>query len=239
MKSMQQFHRNIAKIDTLAITFYEKDVIRSAYYNHINNIPIASHALELLKKHNINFYNGNIDISNMKREQRKKLYKRRNEADIKAQPAGIYAKSFMDSHNNQNTLMQILAKGEQIFMETQKFIDKCEELAISCFNKNELSYSMTKNMIDKLRNGAQTTMQTLNDFAQPFLEHFDGLQLTEQKEILKQTNDFMEKIQQAKDTSTKFCVELSKIRAHQAMPSEQDYMRYINETIKQFDSYMR
>lgn len=239
MKSMQQFQQNIEKIDMLAISFYEKDVVRSAYYNYINNIPIAPHALKLLEKHNINFHNGNIDTSNMQREQRKKLYKRRNDEYIKAQPESIYTKNFIDTHNKQNTLTQMLIKGEQIFMETQKFIDKCEELANSCFNQHELSYSMTKNMIEKLRNGTQTIMQTLNDFVQPFLEHFDGLQPTEQKEILKQTNDFMEKIQQAKDTSTKFCIELSKIRAHQAMPSEQDYMQYINNTIKQFDSYMR
>ena len=60
----EQFKQNIAKIDALAINFYEKDVIRSAYYNHLNNIPIANHALSLLKQHGITFFNGEMRINN-------------------------------------------------------------------------------------------------------------------------------------------------------------------------------
>lgn len=239
MQSTQKFHNNIAKIDTLAISFYEKDVVRSAYYNYINDIPIAPHATALLKKYNITFSNGNIDISNMDREKRKKLYKRRSDTDINTQPTNTYAKSFLDINTKQNTLTQLLAKGEQTFKETQKFIEKCEELTDACFKESELSYSMTKNMIDKLDVGAKTIIKTLSDFLQPFIDTFEVLQPTEQKEILKQTNDFMEKIQQTKDTSIKLCVELSKIRVHQAMPNEQDYIKYINNTIKQFDNYIK
>lgn len=236
MKSMQQFNDNMGKIDALAINLYEKDVLRSAYYNHINNIPIARHALELLKKHNIAFRNGDIDISNMDREQRKKQYKRRSDSSIN--PKGAYSKSFLHA-NKQNTLTQMLARVEIAFEETQNFIDKCEELTSACFNKKELSYNMTKNMTDKLRNGSQTLMKTFSDFLQPFLENFNSLQPMEQKNILEQANDFIIKMEQTKDTSIRLCIELSKIRAHQIIPSEQDYIKYINNTINQFDNYIR
>ncbi len=236
-----QFHRNFAKIDSLAISDYEKEIIRSAYYNHLNKIPIAPNANALLKQYDITFHNGEIQINNIDREARKKLYKRRSNAEsMPTQTKGIYAKSFLQTNNKQShTLMLFLTKGEKLYTETQKLIIECDKLTHVCFKKGERSYSMTMNIIEKIRESMQIASQTLYEFLQPFLELFEDLQPQAQQEILQKSHTFITKLQQAKDTSATLCIKLSTIRAHYAMSKENDFIQYLEYTIMQFDNYVR
>ncbi|WP_281650790.1 hypothetical protein [Helicobacter bilis] len=234
----EQFKQNIAKIDALAINFYEKDVIRSAYYNHLNNIPIANHALSLLKQHGITFFNGEMRINN-DREERKKLYKRRENRTINIDTSNTYQNSFLDKNkSNANVLEKMLAEAEVTHNETKKLIEDCIRLTNECFTKGERSYSMTLNMIETLDSHTQTSMQALSNFVQPFLNLFTGLQPQAQKEILEKSNVLIAKITQAKDTSAALCIKLSTIKAHKDMPKEKDFIQYLENTIDKFDKYV-
>ncbi|MCI5787194.1 hypothetical protein [Helicobacter trogontum] len=240
MKHTKQIEENIAKINALTISVYQKEVIRSAYYNHLNNIPLPNHALPLLKQHGITFYNGNMRISNMNREERKKLYKRRESTTININTSSAYQKSFLQTNRaHPNALEKMLIDVEAICVEIKKLIDDCTRLTHECFTRGERSYSMMINIIETLNTHVQTSMQALNNFVQPFLELFVGLQPQAQKEILEKSNGFMTKIRQAKDTSASLCIKLSTIKAHNDMPKEQDFIQYLENTINKFDSYVK
>lgn len=235
----EQFKKNIAKIDALAISFYEKDVIRSAYYNHLNNIPIANHALILLKQYGITFHNGDMSINN-DREERKKLYKRRENTTVDISKSNTYNKSFLDKNKQSaNVLEKMLANAEDIHAETKKLIEDCTRLTNECFTKGERTYSMTINMIEKLDSHTQTSIQTFSNFVQPFLDLFTKLQPQAQQEILEKSNEFITKITKAKDTSAFLCIKLSTIKAHHDMPKEKDFMQYLEDTINKFDNYVK
>lgn len=240
MDSKEKIRLNLAKIENLNVSAYEKEIIRSAYYNHINKTSIPEHAKKVLKQHDIIFVNGAIRAKNTEREERKKLYKRRDFAESATpQATGIYAKSFLQEKIQANVLLNLLAQGEKVHAETMKVLKDCEELLKICFIEGERSYNMTKQIIEKARASVDTNMQVFRSFLQPFVELFYGLNIESQQEILQKSNDFLQKIQSAKDTSVALCIKLSTIRAHNAMPKEKDFTRYLESIIAQFDNYVR
>lgn len=72
---------NLAKIDSLKTSNYEKEVIRSAFYNHINNIPISAQAQSIMRKNGISFLQKNVVLKpnqdSKHIQQRKSEYKRK------------------------------------------------------------------------------------------------------------------------------------------------------------------
>lgn len=255
MKSMSQFQASLDRIDSLKISPYEKDVIRSAYYNYLNQIPLPENAKLLLRTNRIRFRDGgiHIDVSH-EREERKKLYReglyKRREArstsselaqgeSTQGQTSGIYTKNFLQASTKSKALTALLENAATLHANTEQLLHNCESLMRVCFQDGELSLSMTSNIVAKIRTSAKASASTLEEFVQPFLELFDGLQPQAQQEILQKSNEIMAKITQAKDTAAALCIKLSTIRAHHAMPKENDFIAYLEHTIQQFDNYVR
>ncbi|STQ85675.1 hypothetical protein LS73_005135 [Helicobacter muridarum] len=71
---------NLAKIDSLKTSNYEKEVIRSAFYNHLNSIPISAQAHRIMRKNGISFLQKSIILKPAQEynntQQRKNEYKR-------------------------------------------------------------------------------------------------------------------------------------------------------------------
>lgn len=245
---MQKFNRNIAIIDSLNISFYEKDSIRSAYYNHINNIPESREQKEILSKYFIVFRNGDIVFRNgnvitaftkkQEIENRKRLYKQ----SIK-EKNDLYNKDFLKEKispkdTQSSVITQTIQNAQAIFNESETFLKRSEDILNECFTKEELSYGMIKNIIDRTNENLKSSINVLNDFLNPFMDFFDGLQADSQKEILKKANSFIEKLQTEKNISVNLCIKLSSIKAHNALKKESVFIDYLKETIQSLNGYM-
>ncbi|RDU66769.1 hypothetical protein CQA53_03085 [Helicobacter didelphidarum] len=251
MNSISKFNANIAKIESLKISFYEKDIIRSAYYNHLNNIPLTQGANNLLKRHSIRFYNGNIIISiqQNKIEERKKRYKRSDFTkdsykQVENQKNNVvysrdYAAQKIAPTNPKHSqiLASILHDSHTLYAESMELLHRCESLLNKCFTQHELSYSMIQNIIVKANEGLQNSINALNTFLNPFLEFFDGLDSNTQGEILQRTQVFLAKIQTYKNLNAKLCLELSSIQAGRVLKKEKDFTQYLQATIKELNAY--
>lgn len=252
MDKTTQFNQSIATINSLSASPYEKDLIRSAYYNHLNSIPISQEAVLVLKKYGITFSHANVRVDSKQNaiESRKNQYKaslqaKRTNSNTHAEttPNGIYTLNLKQpsqaSIKQSQTLLQILNEAETIFSDSQKLLTQCQEILEICFSKQELSYSMIYNIINKSSNNIQNTRNALNEFLQPFLELFESLATPSQQEILKKIQVFMEKLQAEKTISADLCIKLSAIRAQNTLKKENDFIDYLQTTIKKLDNYIQ
>lgn len=255
MGFIDDFNKNIAVIESLNISFYEKDLIRSAYYNHINNIPESKEAKEILNKYGISFRNKNITFRNegiktafQKRkeiEDRKKAYKQHINAT--RQNPNLYDKNFlnqkvapdMPTQKQSEIILQILANANAIFNDGSTLLNQCENILNECFTKEELSYNMINNIITQTRQNMQNNIKVVNDFLGAFVDLFDTLAGDSKKEILKKANLFIEKLQAQKNVSANLCIKLSSIKAHNALKKDNDFIEYLENTIGNLNGYIR
>ncbi len=232
--SNDSFQLNIEKIDSLSISFYEKDVIRSAYYNHLNNIPISKIAIHILKKHNITFKNGNVVTKITEIENRKKSYKRRYESSV-------YSKDLLSqmTTNRRNILYKYLDEANQHAIDTEKFLNDSKEMLNICFRKTERSYIMILDSINNIDKTLQNNINTLNNYVKPFLESFDNMQPYDQKDIINKSSEFLNNIKEAKDISVSLCVKISKIKANNETSDDDNMLKYLQSTIDKLDKYTK
>lgn len=248
MDSVATFNRNIAKIESLQISFYERDVIRSAYYNHLNKIPIPREAIQILKKHGITFKYNEVILKDNAIETRKKQYKmsikkKKHHTTLHTEnDKNIYTRNLLkpsEANNIQSqTILQLLSKAKAIYNDSKTLLIQCREVLDICFTPNELSYSMIANIIIKTENNTTKSIQAMNDFLNPFLELFDRLHAKAQQEVLQQSSKFLQKLQGEKDISAELCIKLFAIRAKHTLKQEDNFIDYLKTTINKLDGYL-
>lgn len=243
--------RNIDIIESLNISFYEKDLIKSAFYNHINNIPESKEAREILNKYFIVFRNGNIIFRNgnvmtafakkKEIEDRKKIYRQ----SIKSkQNESIYDKDYTNiklapDEKSSVKILDYLANAQSIYNDTIGLLNNSENILNECFTKDELSYNMINNIITQTRQKAGDSIKIISEFLESFMSFFDGLNTDSKDEILKKADSFLSTLQKQKDTSAKLCIQLSSIKAHNALKKSGEFMQYLESTINDLSGYMK
>lgn len=247
----QKLKKNIDIIESLNISFYEKDLIKSAFYNHINNIPESKEAREILNKYFIVFRNGNIIFRNgnvmtafakkKEIEDRKKLYKQ----SIKSkQNDSIYSKNYTEikvapDAKSSAKILDYLANAQSIYKDTLGLLNNSENILNECFTKDELSFNMINNIITQTRTRADDSIKIISEFLESFLNFFDGLNDESKSELLQKADNFLATLQKQKDTSAKLCIQLSSIKAHNALKKSGEFMQYLESTINDLSGYMK
>ncbi|MWV62803.1 hypothetical protein DCO58_02250 [Helicobacter saguini] len=244
----QKFNHNIAIIESLNVSFYEKDLIRSAYYNHINNIPINKEANNILNKYFIVFRNGEIIFRNgnvarafnkkQEIENRKKLYKQRTQ-----QKENVYNKDFLQEKispdTNSNLIEHTLKKADSIYNDGMGILNKCSEVLDSWLTKDELSYKTNISMIEQIKGNLASSIKALNEFLNPFTSFFDALDDSSKKEILQKADTFLQILQTEKTASTNLLIKLSELNAHNTKNKESISNDEIQNRINSLDAYKK
>ncbi len=231
--SKDDFKFNLKKIDSLLLSFYEKDVIRSAYYNHINQTPIPKIANYILSKHKISFKDGNIIINDI--EARKSQYKRQHES------MDIYSKDFLKEYINtqSNILYTFIKEVDKYKIEVQQHSKDSKEVLSKCFKSNEYSYNMILDMINNIDEKMEKYSSMFNSFLKPFLESFYDMQVDNRKEILNKSNEFLNKIKDTRDCSFSLYIKILSIKAHNEISRDDSTIKHIQDTIDKLDKYTK
>ncbi|RDU60400.1 hypothetical protein [Helicobacter sp. MIT 14-3879] len=241
---------NLAKIESLEASFYEKDVIRSAFYNFLNNIPISSDSQALMQKYCLRFTQQGIVIKDSKNtQQRKNQYKRTYQSrsiaknysqkpqidDIK-----VYRRNYLNhTHTESQQIIAILQESNVLNSESVKLIAQCKDLVAICFTPNELSYHMVTTVIANISDSITKNMLALHEFLTPFLDLFDSLHDSAKQEILNKASLFLQTIRELKEISVNLCIKLSAIRAKSVLKQESNINEYLENTIQKMEAYLK
>lgn len=249
----QKFNHNIAIIESLNVSFYEKDLIRSAYYNHINNIPVSREASGILNKYFIVFRNGEIVFRNgnvaraynkkQEIENRKKMY--RQSLQEKATKNSVYAKDFLQEKIAPDTKSSLindaLQNGEVTYNSGIEILKECENVIndSTWLTKEELTYKKLEGDIANIKRNLELSIKALNEFLSRFVSFFDGLPDNTQKEILQKGNDFLQELEQEKNSSASLLVTISALKARHTNDKGKISQESIQNSIKSLEAYSK
>lgn len=246
----QKFNQNIDIIESLNVSFYEKDLIRSAYYNHINNIPISRDANAILNKYFIVFRNGEIHFRNgnvtraynkkQEIENRKKLYK-----ESLSKKQSIYNKDFTQEkvapNKDSNILEKFLSEADSIYNDALGLLSQCENLINdeSWLTKNELTYMNFLNNINTIKQNLNSSLQVTKEHFSRFAICFDTLGASLQKNILDSGNEYIKSLHEEKDLSGKLLLQLSTIKSQILKQKGSIPNDIIGQRIQDYDAYKK
>ncbi|RDU72909.1 hypothetical protein CQA66_03215 [Helicobacter aurati] len=244
--SSKKLDVSLAKIESLKASSYEKDVIRSAFYNHLNKIPLSAEVQRTMRKYNISFAQQDIVVGNSQALQNRKNHYKRTyqpqsiEKNHTTRDTKVYKRSYLDSSDNKSQqLIVILQEANVLRLESDKLLAQCKDILVCCFTANELSYGMITSLITNITDSFTRNTQALQEFLTPFLDMFDGLHDGAKEEILQKANVFLQTMRDLKEIATNLCIKLSAIRAKSVLKQESGINDYLEDTIQKMEAYLK
>lgn len=199
-----RFNKNLEKIDSLALSFYEKDLLFSAYYNHLNHLEISPQARELMKALGISFKHKNIifesktlDSHTLQSNAQNNQPKEREERTL-----SLFALSLFECSERAKTLQ----------IESEHFLEQIKLNLEKTLHPQELAFLKISAIYQKLEQEKTRLQEALSELTANFLQGFENLEAPLQDEITQKANALTRALEKQKNFSAKLCFKILEIK---------------------------
>ncbi|TKX29316.1 hypothetical protein CQA38_04335 [Campylobacter sp. MIT 12-5580] len=207
---VDKLNENLEKIDNLELSFYEKDLLFSAYYHHLNHLKISPQAKELMQKLGISFKHKNILVA--------------SSSSFEAQENKEYKFDFFECKEQ----MQFLQN------QSEHFLKQIKQILNEVLDKHELTFSKINTIYNKLTQNKAQLEQALNELIDNFTQGFNDLETKLQEELRYKGNMLLTQLNEQKNLAAKLCFKMLELKN-----KEKSKQHELQALIKELDAYLR
>lgn len=215
-----RFNKNLEKIDSLALSFYEKDLLFSAYYNHLNHLEISPQAKELMKTLGISFRHKNIILDSEILESKM--------LDSQA------SQSKMEGKERALSLFECSERAKALQTQSEHFLEQIRLNLEKTLHQQELAFLKISAIYQKLEQEKARLQEALSELTANFLQGFENLETPLQTEITQKANALTRALEKQKNLSAKLCFKILEIKNAQTKNTTS-----LESLINELDAYLQ
>lgn len=216
-----RFNKNLEKIDSLALSFYEKDLLFSAYYNHLNHLEISPQARELMRALGISFKHKNIILDSKALDSHTLQSNAQNNQPKEREERAL---SLFECENKAKTLQT----------QSEHFLEQIRLNLEKTLHPQELAFLKISAIYQKLEQEKARLQEALNELTANFLQGFENLEAPLQAEITQKANALTRALEKQKNLSAKLCFKILEIKNAQTKNTTS-----LETLINELDAYLQ